>query len=249
MGPVSAPLVLAFMAGLAGGIAVLLLGRDLEPLLQQLLVGVAFIVASLGTWWIATPRRVTDAQAVLSWLVDAERRMWAERTGRPLPRTPGGIRHLLDWLPDTDDLRPLRIEVLATLGRGEEAWLQLARLPLETPEDRAVEAELAEYVGQYAGKPDETALDRLADELPSIEDAAARLRLRVSLAVARARHAAERRDPAAIDHLLAVRPELPSISSRLRDPSTIGVVIGLVLTGLLGFVVVPLVAALSAEVR
>ena len=249
MGPLPAPLVLAFIAGLAASLAVLLLARDLDPLLHQLLTGLAFIAAGLGTWWIATPRRVTDAQAVIRWLVDAERQMWAVRVGQPLPRTPGALRHVLDWLPDADAVRPLRIEVLATLGRSDEARLELTRLPLETAEDRAVEAELADYVGIYAGTSDEAALHRWAGELPSIADPAARLRLRVSLAVARARHAAERRDPAAIDHLIAVRSELPTVSSRLRDPGTIGVIITTVLLGLGGFVVLPLIAALGTEVR
>ncbi len=242
MGPVSAPLVLAFMAGMTGTVVVLLVGRSLDPVPLQLIVGAAFIGLSLGTWWIATPRRVRDAHGVLRWLVDVERRMWAERVGRPLPRTPNAIRHLVDSLPDDDAVRPLKIEVLATVGRLAEARDELARLPLETPEQRAVEAEIAEYVSWYAGRPEEGAIERLARELPSIEDAATRLRLRVSLALARARRAAGRRDPAAIDHLLEVRPLIGKLGSRLREPGTIGVIVAFVLMGFLGFVVSPLLA-------
>ena len=249
MGPVPAPLVLAFVAGMTGAIAVLLLGRSLDPVPLQLIVGAVFIGLSLGTWWVTTPRRVRDAQGVIRWLVDVERRIWAERLGRPLPRMPNGVRQLADRLPDDPGLRPLRIEVLATFGRLPEAREELARLPLETPEQRAIEAECAEYVGWYAGRPDEGAIDRWARELPSIEDAATRLRLRVSLAVARARRAAEQRDPAAIDHLLEVRPLIGSLSSRIRDPGTIGVLVTFVLMGLLGFVLSPLLAVLPDGVR
>ena len=249
MGPVPAPLVLAFVAGMTGTIVVLLLGRSLDPVLLQLIVGAVFIDLSLGTWWIATPRRVTDAQGVMRWLVDAERRLWAERLGRPLPRLPSGIRHLVDSLPDDASLRPLKIEVLATFDRLPEARDELARLPLETPEQRAIEAEIAEYVGWYDGRPDEGAMDRWAQELPSIEDPATRLRLRVSLAVARARRAAGRRDPATIDHLLEVRPLIGSISSRLRDPGAIGYIVGFVLIGLLGFALSPLLAEIPAGAR
>ena len=39
MGPVPAPLVLAFVAGMTGTIVVLLLGRSLDPVLLQLIVG------------------------------------------------------------------------------------------------------------------------------------------------------------------------------------------------------------------
>ena len=185
----------------------------------------------------------------MRWLVDAERRLWAERLGRPLPRLPSGLRHLVDSLPDDASLRPLKIEVLATFDRLPEARDELARLPLETPEQRAIEAEIAEYVGWYDGRPDEGAMDRWAQELPSIEDPATRLRLRVSLAVARARRAAGRRDPATIDHLLEVRPLIGSISSRLRDPGAIGYIVGFVLIGILGFVLSPLLAEIPAGAR
>jgi hypothetical protein len=249
MGPVPAPLVLAFVAGMTGTIIVLLLVRSLDPVPLQLIVGAVFIGLSLGTWWVATPRRVRDAQGVFTWLVDAERRMWAERLGRSLPRLPNSLRHLVDSLPDDAGVRPLKVEVLATFGRLPEAEAELARLPLETPEQRAVEAESAEYVGWYAGRPEEGAIDRLARELPSIDDAATRLRLRVSLAVARARRAAGRRDPAAIDHLLEVRPLLGKLGSRFREPGVIGVIAGFVLIGLLGFVLSPLLAILPDGVQ
>jgi hypothetical protein len=183
---------------------------------------------------------VTDAQDVIRWLVDTERRMWAERLGRPLPRTPGGLRRLIAAPSDRANLRPLRIEVLATDGHITEARDELARLPLDTAEERAVEAELAEYVDWYDGKPEGQAIDRLVRELPSVEDPDTRLRMRVSLALSRARRAAADRDPAAIDHLVAMRPQIGSVSSRLRDPTTIGVLGGFVLVGILGFVVVPL---------
>jgi hypothetical protein len=249
MGPVSAPLALAFIAGMTGTVVVLLVGRSLDLVPLQLIVGSVFIGLSLGTWWIATPRRVRDAQGVISWLVDAERKMWADRLDRPLPRTPNGIRHLADSLPDDAGVRPLKIEVLATLGRLAEAQAELARLPLDTPEQRAVEAESAEYVGWYAGRPEEGAIERLALELPSIEDDATRLRLRVSLALARARRAAARRDPAAIDHLLEVRPLIGELGSRLREPAAIGVIAGFVLIGLVGFMLSPLLGVLPDGVR
>lgn len=249
MGPVPAPLTLAFVAGTTGTSALLILLQDLDPTLRLVIAGTAFIGLSLATWWVATPRRVIDAQAVIWWLVHAERRMWAERLGRPLPRTPGGIRDLLDSLPDVDSARPLRVEMLAIFGRTEEARHELARLPMVTSEERAVEAELAEYVGWYEGSSDEAALDRWARELPSIEDPAARLRLRVSLAVSRARRAALERDPAAIDHLLAVRAELGSTGSRFRDPGAIATAAGFVTIGLVVFVVIPLLAGFANGVQ
>ena len=246
MGPVPAPLVVAFLAGMTGSVAALIVGQSLEPIPRWLIVGGAFIGLSLGAWWLAIPRRVRDAQGVVNWLVDGERRLWAERLGRPLPRTATGMRRLQDTLPNVDSLRALRIEALATFGRTDEARQELALLPLETAEERAVEAELAEYVSFYEGKPDEAAIGRWAEELPSIEDPAARLRLTVSLAVARTRRAAEKREPDAIDHLLAVRPQIGSTGSPFRDPVKIVIVVTLVLMGILGFVVSPLLAELAS---
>ena len=244
MGPIAAPVVLAFIAGMSAAVGIILGAQGLELLPRQVVAGAAFIAFSLVTFWVTTPRRVTDAQGVLRWLVGAERRLWADRLGRPLPRTAGGMRQLADELPDDPRLRPLCIEMLATFDRTDEAQRELARLPTETPEERAIEAELAEYLSWYEDEANDDAMERWARAIPSVEDPADRLRFRVALAVARTRRAAQQRDPAAIEHLLEVRPMLGAIGSRLRDPGTVTVVVVTVLIGVTIFMLLPLLADL-----
>lgn len=231
MGPVPAAPVLAVLTGVAGSTTFLLLGSGLEPIVRDAFSGAVFLGLSLGVLWVATPRRVVDAHWVMRWLVDTERRMWAVQFGRPMPRVILGLRRLLDSVPDSAAGRPLRIEVLATLGRIDEARDELLRLPLETAEGRAAEAELAAYIAWCEAKTDEAAIQRWADQLPAIDDSATRLRLTVSLAVSRARHASLTGDPAAVDHLLAVRHLVGPVRSRFSDPVTIGIVIGILIMG------------------
>ena len=245
MGPIAAPVVLAFIAGMSAAIGTMLGAQGLELLLREVVAGTAFIAVSLLTFWLTTPRRVTDAQGVQRWLIDAERQLWADRLGRPLPRTAGGMRQLVEELPDDPRLRPLRIEILATFGRTDEARRELARLPAETAAERAIEAELAEYLSWYEGEQSDDAMDRWARAIPSVEDPAERLRLRVSLALSRTRRAALRHDPAAIDHLLEVRPMLGSTGSRLRDPGTASVVAVIVLIGVGIYMLLPVLAELA----
>ena len=147
MGPVPAPTVLALLVGITASTgATLLLGSAVEPRLRDAISGATFIGLSLGVMWVATPRRVVDAHGVMRWLLDAERRMWSERLGRPMPRVVFTLKQLLDLVPDGARGRPLRIEVLAILGRIEEARDELARLPVGTAEERATEAEMAAIV-------------------------------------------------------------------------------------------------------
>lgn len=233
IGPMPAPLVLAVLAGFAGSTgATLVLGSAIEPFVRDVVSGALFIGLGLGVLWIATPRRVVDAHGVVRWLFDAERRMWSQRFGRPMPRLVFNLRQLLDWVPDNAQGLPLRIEVLAAMGRIDEARAELARLPSETAEERATEAELATFIAWCEGTVDEAAIDRWREELPGIEDPGARIRLRVSYAVSEARRASISRDPAAVDHLLAVRPLIGPVGSRFRDPGAIGVVIVIVIMGL-----------------
>jgi hypothetical protein len=233
IGPLPAPFVLAILAGIAASTVVLLVGSGLDPFVREVASGMALTGVSLAVLWVATPRRVVDAHGVMRWLVDAERRMWSERFGRPMPRVLLNLRQLLDWVPDDAEALPLRIEVLAALGRIDEARAELAGLPSETAEQRATQAELASYVAWSDGKVDEAANDRWEHELPAIEDPRARLRLTVSRAVAKARQASILRDATAVDHLLAVRPLIGPVGSRFNDPGAVGVIIVIVLVGLI----------------
>jgi hypothetical protein len=242
MGPLPAPTVVAFVVGLLASTVVILIGRELEPVARYVVSGIAFVAITLATWYAATPRRTLAASAVLGWLIRAERAMWAERLGRSLPRTAGGARRLLEGLPDDVRLRPLRIELLAVFGRLDEARSELARLPLDSPEDRAVAAEYAEFVAWCEASPDDAAIDRLAAEIPSISDPAEHLRQRVVLAAARTRRAALADDPAAIDHLAALRPELDAPLSLLSYPGA-SVTLGMILlVGIGGMIIVPLLS-------
>lgn len=230
IGPVAAPWLIGFMLGVAGSSAVLILATGADALVRQALAFVAFIVLGVGGWLVTTPRRVRDAYEVLNWLVGSSAREWDALVGHR-PRTFGGLRRMLDRLPDRDDLRPLRAELLAAFGRTDEAHRELAALPTETAWERFRIADLREYVGWNAGRPDDEALSAMEAAASDLDDPELRLRARGSVALARLRRDAAAGDPDAVDHLAVLRSDVGARAAAYQLRYGAGVVIAMVLMG------------------
>ena len=236
MGPVPAPPSIGFILGLAASSLVLFLGRDLDIGPRSVLSAIAFVVVGIGVWYVSIPPRVGQAYDVLMWQAGVERRRWHERIGRPLPLTPTGMGRLLDELPHVPHVRPLRIELLASFGRTDEARDELASLEPYGVEAEAEAADLAAHIAWSEGRTDEAALDRLSDLAAQVDDREARLRVRAGLALARTRQRILGGDPNAIDELAAIQPQLGSRAWAFAIPYAWGIVLTFVAIGVLSAV-------------
>ena len=128
------------------------------------------------------------AHDVLTWLNGWETERWQAELGRRLTALPRATPAMVDALPDTMGLRPLRVELLAASGRLDAARERLALLPADTPWQRFERAALAEWVAWWADEPGDRAAMRAA--AAEIEDDERRLAARVMIAAAEARRAA-----------------------------------------------------------
>ena len=236
MGPVPAPPSIGFILGLGASSLVLFLGRDLPIGPRSVLSAIAFVVVGIAVWYVSVPPRVGRAYDVLMWQIGVERRRWHERLGRPLPLTPAGVSRLLDEMPNVPHVRPLRIELLASFGRTDEARAELERLEPYGVEAEAEAADLAAHIAWCEGRTDAAAIERLAALTDQVSDPEHRLRLRAALAVARTRQGIVAGDPDAIDQLAAVQPELGSRAWAFAIPYAWGIVGSFVVIGVLSAV-------------
>lgn len=179
------------------------------------LIGVAIGIATV-------PPRVRRAFEAYSWLGHAERQQFRERTGGPVP---GKVAAMVDWLattPSTPTMRLPRIELLAFVGRFEEARAELA---LAAATDSAAEPEvafelasLAQYIDWIEhGTTDVRAMREATERLPM--NSLARLQAEVTLAIAAARPLAQEAGADWKPPLEAVRQQLgwAPWSATLRD--------------------------------
>lgn len=235
IGPVAAPWLIGFMLGIVGSSAAFAITDGADPLVRQAAAFVAFVVLGVAGWLVTTPRRVRDAYEVLNWLVGTSAREWDALVGHR-PRTFGGLGRMLDRLPERDDLRPLRAELFAVFGRTDEASRELAALPKETAWERFRAADLREYIGWNARRPDEEALSAMESAASELDDPELRLRARGAVALARLRRDAARGDPDALDHLAVLRPEVGQRASTYQLRYGTGVVVAMVLMGVIASV-------------
>jgi hypothetical protein len=239
VGPLPASAALSAGAGLIAASTVAVLARGSDPLLEALLPPLAFVTAAVPVWLLAVPSRVRHATETLAWLSGREGERWGPLIGRRVPMPIGAIPGVLA-MPDSDAVRPLRVELLAVAGRDDEARAALTRLPLDTPGARFEHAVLSEYVSWCVGGPDQrprmrAALGELTDEEDQMHGAA-------NLAVADGRRAASAGDDA-LAPLVAVRPALGARADRPELGYRRGVVLWAALIGMLGTVAAAIVLA------
>jgi hypothetical protein len=180
-------------------------------------------------WLLVQPSAVRRAHDVMTWLNGWETERWQHELGRRLPALPRATPAMVDRLPDTMGLRPLRVELLAASGRLDDARERVATLPRDTPWQRFEQAALTEWIAWWSGEPgDRTEMRRAAEEIPDEER---RLAARAMVAAAEARQAATSGGDA-IAPLAAVRDQLGDRPRRYAFGYTAGIVGTVVLIGL-----------------
>ena len=221
--------------GLAGGLVAAyvadgLLVRILGTPLRQIVDAAIFVAVMAPLWLLVQPAGVRRAVDVMTWLNGWETERWQTELGRRLTGLPRATPGIVDTLPDTLGLRPLRVELLAASGRLDEARDRLQVLPTDTPWQRFERAALSEWLDWWADEPgDREAMRTAASE---IADDERNLAARVMTAAADARRAATSGGDA-IGPLSAVRDDLGDRPKRYAFGYTAGV---LVMVALMGFV-------------
>ena len=195
--------VLVLSAILAAGSSYLLL-----PVLAAIgaVTGVALGVATM-------PPKSRRAFETFGWLGRREINRFEARTGTKVPTEPVAVQRWLQENPRSSATAFGRLELLAMLGRTDEAAAEQALLPPPTTDEEAVEQALARRYTAFiaTGTADESELDALQARLRP--DTELMLELLVARAIydARVRLAHGRDDWR--DPLLAMRPRLGSAAT------------------------------------
>lgn len=178
--------------------------------------GIALISAAFGVVvaYLSVPAGLRQAFEAYSWLGRTEVERFKARTGGPVPTKPAEIEVWLASTPSTPAMRLGRIEVLAFVGRFDEASAELDLVEPVTPEERFEAESLRQYIDWLAnGSVDHSALAMAVDRLPQGSVARRMGDVNVALADARVRYMAG--DPSWSDGLRAVRAPLG------REPSMV----------------------------
>lgn len=190
IGPLSLPVTLGLLSGfVASFLADAFLFDQLRTPWRQAVDGLVFAVVAAPVWIAIQRRDVRSAIDALTWLNGWETERWQDELGRRLAAQPRSTPELLDHLPDTMGLRPLRIELLGVRGELDEAWQRLEQLPADTPWQRFERAWLSEWLLWLSGGParlDE--MEAAAREIPPDDDRA--LVARTMVAAQQSRRAA-----------------------------------------------------------
>ncbi|MEA2651390.1 MAG: hypothetical protein QOI85_1111 [Chloroflexota bacterium] len=236
------------LVGLVGGlIASYVADGLLAPLIgapvRQIAAAAVFVAVMAPLWLLVQPASVRRAYDVMTWLNGWESERWQGELGRRLTALPRATPEMVDALPDTMGLRPLRVELLAANGRLEEARERLALLPTDTPWQRFERAALAEWVAWWS---DEAAtIDDMHRALAELEgeDEERRLAARAMVAAAEARRAATARGDA-VGPLSALRDELGDRPRRYAFGYTAGVLVMVVLMGIVASITITIGASI-----
>ena len=181
------------MIGLVGGLIVAYVANSpsatsLGTPLRQVAAAAVFAAVMAPLWLLLQPAGVRRALDVMTWLNGWETERWQEELGRRLTALPRATPEIVDSLPDTMGLRPLRVELLAASGRLGEARGRLDLLPTDTRWQRFEHAALHEWVAWWADEPGDR--DAMRAAAAGIEDEEQRLVARAMVAAAEARRAA-----------------------------------------------------------
>lgn len=241
IGPFSIPLVAGVGTGfLASFVADAALYDVLGTPWRQFVDATVFAGLAAPVWLLVQRRGVRQATEVMTWLNGWETERWQREVGRRLPGLPRSTPALLDVLPDTMGLRPLRVELLAVRGDLDEAWDRLERLPTDTPWQRFERAALQEWISFVSNGP--AHVDEMAQVAPEVDDDRS-IVARAMVAAAKARRAAVGGGDV-IGPLAALRRELGDRPGRYAFPYAAGIVLSVVLIALIASMAVTAAAAL-----
>ena len=218
-----------------------LLAPVLGAPLRQFVDAAVFVAFMAPIWLIVQPAAVRRAHDVITWLNGWETERWQEELGRRLTVVPHATPAMVDALPDTMGLRPLRVELLAVNGRLDEARERLALLPTDTPWQRFERAALSEWVAWWADEPgDREAMRAAAAE---VEDEERRRAARVMTGAAEARRAATSGGDA-MRPLAELRDELGDRPRRYAFGYTAGVFVMVALMGIVASITISITASI-----
>lgn len=241
LGPLSVPLAIGLGSGFATsfGVDALLFGHVDTPW-RQLADAAAFTLVAAPVWIAVQRRDVRDAHDVMTWLNGWETERWQREIGRRLPALPRATPAILDTLPDTMGLRPLRVELLAVRGELDEARERLESLPADTAWQRFERAALEEWIAWWADEPER--IGGMKVGAAAIDDRGRALVARTMVAAARARRTAVEGGDA-IGPLAAIRPELGNLPGRYAFAYRTGIVVSVAIIGIVASLAVMVTAA------
>ena len=176
------------------------------------------MMAGLIVMRVLIPTRMLRAFEAFSWLGRAEVDRFEARTGSRVPVRRPDVERWLEQHPPGPPMQLGRVEILAYIGRLEEARAELEDVVVTGPELELERATLVQYIGWLTdGDPRIEALHAAVADLAL--DAHHRRAADLTIAVARARERFMRADPAWALPLAELRPALGSDATRvvLRD--------------------------------
>jgi len=240
IGPLSIPVVVGVGSGFLASFVVDAALYDLVPTpYRQFIDAMTFALVAAPIWLIVQRPAVRHAIEVMTFLNGWETERWQHEVGRRLPGLPRSTPEILDALPDTMGLRPLRIELLAVRGEYDEAWERLERLPTDTPWQRFERAALEEWISFVSNGPPH--LEEMSQAAPEVIDERS-LVARAMVAAAKARRAAVGGGDV-IGPLAALRPDLGDRPGRYAFPYSVGIVLSVVIIALIASAAVTVTAA------
>jgi len=229
---------------LVGGVLAVVVAILMTPLVADVLpspfqpvvtAAVGALVGVAGAF-VSFPTRLRRTFEAYSWLGRTEMDRFVERTGGPVPVKPEDIERWLSATPSTSATRLARAEVLAFVGRYDDARAEIQTIEGRTPEDATELASLRQYIDWLeSGTVDLEELTAAAASLPP--GSTGRAIATVTIALAEARRGFVERDPAWFVPLESVRTSLG------RAPSIV-----VVRDTWLKFAVLFFIAALAASV-
>lgn len=242
-GPLSLPVTLGLLAGfVASFLADAFLFDQLRTPWRQAVDGVVFAVVAAPVWIGLQRRDVRSAIDALTWLNGWETERWQRELGRRLGAVPRATPEILDDLPDTMGLRPLRIELLGVRGELDEAWQRLDELPTDTPWQRFERAWLNEWLLWLSGGPSQvTEMEAAAGTIPTDDDRA--LVARTMLAAQRSRRAAVSGGDV-VAPLASVRPALGNRPGRYTLGYRTGVIVSVLMVSVVAVAAVMVTSAI-----
>ena len=201
----------SWVAGISASLLTLALSAALGGQSSILLVPVVAAIAAIGGALLGAltmPPKSRRAFETFAWLGRREMNRFADRTGTPVPTHPVAVERWLQENPRSSATAYGRLELLAMLGRTDEAMAEQALLPRPATDAEAVEQALARRFTAFiaSGAADESELDALEARLPPDSELGLELLVGRAIGEARSRLAGARDDWR--DPLLAVRPRL-----------------------------------------
>lgn len=207
----------SLLVGGALAIAVGILGTPLlatrlstpfEVIVAAVLGGLIGLIAA----FLAFPATVRRAYETFSWLGRAEVDRFQRRTGGPVPAKPDDIDRWLVSTRSTPVTRLPRAEILAFIGRYDQARAEMDASPADSPEEAIELASLRQYIDWLEhGTTDTSELAAAAEAVPEATEGRAMAAVTIALAESRDRFV--RRDPAWPDPLASARGPLGRAAS------------------------------------